>query len=367
MRDSFLLIMTPNMSLGKWDKSGFLSRELDIYKKIALQAGLKLVIYSYGRADSVYLNGIAGVNVLEMPKWISPWLPFRVQNILYHLVSPMLFYRYFRSIKIAKTNQYAASHFGLLLKVLFGIPLVVRMGYYHTHLKKTSFMHRLREQIVFSLSSRILVTSTSAQRYIMQQYSVSEDKIMTILNSIDMDIFKPSDVTKEFDALFVGRLEAVKNVALLIQFLQHTAFKVLVIGEGAMSAQIEEIALARTNISWIKRVENRELPNYYNLSKVFILISKYEGNPKSLLEAMACGLACIGTDVSGIKECIKHGWNGVLIDESVEKLDDEISALLADPRSAQQMGKNAAKWIRMGCSMHQNILQEVDFYRPVIA
>ena len=42
-------------------------------------------------------------------------------------------------------------------------------------------------------------------------------------------------------------------------------------------------------------------------------MSKYEGHPKALLEAMACGCICIGTDVSGINEVIKNDVNGYLI------------------------------------------------------
>jgi len=44
----------------------------------------------------------------------------------------------------------------------------------------------------------------------------------------------------------------------------------------------------------------------------YILPSFYEGMPKTLLEAMACGLVCIGTDVTGINEIINDGANGYL-------------------------------------------------------
>ena len=44
----------------------------------------------------------------------------------------------------------------------------------------------------------------------------------------------------------------------------------------------------------------------------YILPSKYEGMPKTLLEAMACSLVCIGTDVKGINEVIEDGVSGFL-------------------------------------------------------
>ena len=60
-------------------------------------------------------------------------------------------------------------------------------------------------------------------------------------------------------------------------------------------------------------VPNKELVNIYNSYKYYILPSFFEGMPKTLLEAMACGCICIGTDVNGINEVIRDKFNGILI------------------------------------------------------
>jgi len=367
MKDSLLLIMTPNMSLAQWDKTGLLSRELDIYQKICAATGLRLIVYSYGRDEKSFLAGIPGASVLEIPGWIPKGIPFSVQNLLYHMVSPVLFFRSFKRIKIAKTNQYAASVFGLLIKVLFNIQLVIRMGYYHTHLKPKGRLWCFMEKIAFSYCDRILVTSKSAEHFIKEEYHIDPNKITTIHNSIDIELFKPANTPKQVDVLFVGRLEKVKNIGLLTDFLKKTICSVLVIGDGSLSGEIDAITQINDNIKWIKRVDNRALPNYYNLARVYILISEYEGNPKSLLEAMSCGLPCIGTNVPGIAECISQDYTGLLIGQHVNVLASAVNHLLSNPLKAQKIGENAREWIIASCDMQQNIVEEAEFYKLLLA
>lgn len=367
MKNSLLLIMTPNMSLAAWNEAGLLSREMDIYNKICVKAGLRLTIFSYGRNEKSYLPVGQAVTVLEMPNWIPLKLPYTLQNLIYQFVSLFIYAQKFRMIRLSKTNQYAASHFGLVLKLLYGIPLVIRMGYYHTHLKKSSWFSRLVERINFNLCDKILVTSIDASNFIKKRYRIPNDKIKSICNSIDMNRFKPSENLKEYDVLFVGRLAEVKNISLLTEFLEKTELNVHIIGDGEHQARIKRITADKKNVTWCKRVENSQLPFYYNRARVYILISKYEGNPKSLLEAMACGLPCIGTDVNGIRECIQNGWNGLLINSDVKSLESAINLLLLDTDLAAKLGNNAFGWISQQCDMNNNIISEVEFYKSLSA
>ena len=58
-------------------------------------------------------------------------------------------------------------------------------------------------------------------------------------------------------------------------------------------------------------LNNDELAYTYNKYKVFVLLSTHEGNPKTLMEAMACGMSVIGTNVIGIKQLISHNKNSI--------------------------------------------------------
>jgi glycosyltransferase involved in cell wall biosynthesis len=344
MKDSLLLIMTPNMSLEKWNGRGQLSRELKLYSDLCEKSGLKLIIFSYGRNDSSFISNYPAFTVLNMPSWIPTKIPFRIQNLIYHLISLISYRKYFKRCLLAKTNQFRAAEFGMLLKLVYSIPLVIRMGFYYSHFKKiTSFM-KWKERVAFSNADLVITTSSEAASFIGQEYRINPAKLLFMCNSIDLMRFRPLDVEKEFDIIFVGKLEHQKNIKL----------------------EVVDATRNNQNITWLERVDNKDLPLYYNKSKCFILPSNYEGNPKVLLEAMACALPCIITQVPGIRECIEENITGIYINSDIVASRLKIKNLLADDSKSKQMGQVALAWVNEQSSSSKNIDREIKAYNRML-
>ena len=362
MKDSLLLLMTPNMSLENWNDLGQLSREMNYYRELCETANLNLLIYSYGRNDFSYVRDDRNIEVLCMPGWIPRNIPYKLQNLIYNLSSLVIFRKQFKTARLAKTNQFRASGFGLLLKLVFMIPLVVRMGYYYSHFEKISFFRRLSERIAFTLCNLIITTSGEAKDFIVKQYKLKSQKILSICNSVDLDLFKPASCTKTNDLIVVGRLEEQKNIELLMTVLSQVDLKVLIIGKGSLLPLVQKTIADHPNISWKARVDNADLPRYYNGSKCMMMISRYEGNPKVLLEAMACGLPIIGTKVPGIRECIIHEYNGIFVTNEASAMVGEVVALCENDLKIKTLGNNAALWATDNCDMLKNINEELRFY-----
>lgn len=361
MKDALVLLMTPNMSLEKWDSLGQLSRELNYYDKLCKKSGFKLIIYSYGRQEKP-LNDYPHITVLQKFGWIPTGIPFRVQNWIYHLSSLFLYRKYFKKALICKTNQFSASGFGLLLKFFYRIPLVVRMGYYYSHFKPISRIRGLSEKMAFRSADLILTTSPEAANYIIRQYRIDPQKLLFTCNNIDLEIFKPLPFDKEWDLIFVGKLQAQKNIALVLEVVNKLNAKTLLIGKGSLEPMVSVAVGNNKNITWKKRVDNSDLAAYYNKAKCFLLLSEYEGNPKVLLEAMACGLPSVVTSVPGIRECIAHQLNGIIVPQDPDHIKTQIEALLSDDSRMKQIGENARHWVKEKCSMSENIDKEMAFY-----
>ena len=77
---------------------------------------------------------------------------------------------------------------------------------------------------------------------------------------------------------------------------------------------------------------------FLNRASAFILPSKYEGHPKSLIEAMSCGLPCIGSNVVGIKEDIRHKETGYLCNTDYQSIAEAIDIVLSDESLQRYMG-----------------------------
>ncbi|HFV5407130.1 TPA: glycosyltransferase, partial [Escherichia coli] len=85
---------------------------------------------------------------------------------------------------------------------------------------------------------------------------------------------------------------------------------------GGDSKSIKELAKKLNidkNINFVGQTKN--VVNFLNHSDVFLLISNWEGFPISILEAMRSSLPIIATDVGGVSEAVKHGYNGFLINK----------------------------------------------------
>ena len=87
-------------------------------------------------------------------------------------------------------------------------------------------------------------------------------------------------------------------------------------------------------IAYKKNISNNKMPNIYNKYKIYVSTSDYEGNPKTILEAMACGCLVFARNVQGCKSVIKHEQNGFLvkdelhlenlINQNISKINDKI-------------------------------------------
>jgi glycosyltransferase involved in cell wall biosynthesis len=109
-----------------------------------------------------------------------------------------------------------------------------------------------------------------------------------------------------------------------------------------------------------------DIPAQLHRGKLAVLPSRREGMPNALLEAMACGSACVATRVSGSEDVIEHGVNGLLVEsEDYEGMARALLTLLHDPSLAQEYGQAARATIEKHYSFEYIMDRYIELYQNI--
>jgi GalNAc-alpha-(1->4)-GalNAc-alpha-(1->3)-diNAcBac-PP-undecaprenol alpha-1,4-N-acetyl-D-galactosaminyltransferase len=149
--------------------------------------------------------------------------------------------------------------------------------------------------------------------------------------------------------LTVGRLTHQKAYDVLLEgfarISSHAPYwRLVIVGDGdlgeTLRAQAEDLGIS-DRVDWHGRVKDPFA--YYTAADIFVLVSRYEGIPNVLLEAMSCGLPVIVSDASpGPLEYVKHGVTGLVVPvDDVPSLVIALERLINDPRLRRRLGDAA--------------------------
>lgn len=149
---------------------------------------------------------------------------------------------------------------------------------------------------------------------------------------VDLDIFRPMNLPKEYDLIFVGRLAENKGINLFLEAVRKLNCRAVIVGEGFLEnrckLKIENWKLKIDMHGWAK--DSQEVSGLINKSKILVMPSYNEGGPRVVLEAMACGVPVITTRVGLMPDIIKDGENGLFTGWDAEGMAEKISKLLGD-------------------------------------
>jgi glycosyltransferase involved in cell wall biosynthesis len=145
----------------------------------------------------------------------------------------------------------------------------------------------------------------------------------------------------------IGRFAVQKNHALLIEaFAQvrtHAPLYLLLVGGGELEDAVREQVAGLGLQERVRFLGVRaDVPAILNASDLFVLSSRWEGNPLSVMEAMAAGLPVVSTAVGGVPELVREGETGLLVPSGdAAALARALQALVDDPARREAMGAAA--------------------------
>jgi L-malate glycosyltransferase len=293
--------------------------------------------------------------------------------------------------KIIKEFQPDIIHSGYVWQV----GILPAMAGFHPHLSMpwgsdiliepdNSFIIKRLVKKVMKQCGHIQCDAEFVKKKIINDYNIPGDKITVFPWGIDLRLFKKTDKAEarkklnieenKFVIVFNRHFEPVYGIKDLMEGFNifskgKNDVLMLMLSEGSQKNDalkfITENKL-EDKINLIGRVANTELPAVLNASDVYISTSLSDGSSLSLLEAMACGLGLVVTDVPAIKEWVS-GENGMVVPRKSPA--DIAKALESYYQNRQLLGSHGIKNIEIAslrCDWDQNYLKLKEIYSRLI-
>lgn len=214
------------------------------------------------------------------------------------------------------------------------------------------------------LCTKTICVSDAVKASLISTVRFSPRKTITIRNGVPTSVFAPNGANRvyvrerfgidpeEFLLVCTARLSKVKGVDILLQALarvlqQGIRCKCIILGDGPLRDELVGLA-ERLGLNKAVLFEGfqKDVRPYLQAGSAFILTSHTEGLPLSVLEAMACGLPCIVTNVGGTAEAVENEVTGLVIaPASQTEVEAAIARLATRPWECREMGSRARETV----------------------
>jgi glycosyltransferase involved in cell wall biosynthesis len=199
---------------------------------------------------------------------------------------------------------------------------------------------------------------------------------LLIPNGVDISRFYPlsEDASHRQTVVCTARLCYQKGFDVLLEawHLVHKEVpeaRLIIAGIGPLKAQLADMAEAldlRESVEFVGL--QSDVVAVLHRASIATLPSRWEGMPNAILEAMACGLPCVATRVSGTEDIITHEVNGLLVEpEDSQALAQALLALLRDPERSSAYGKAARERIEQSYAFEHITDIYVELYERMVS
>ncbi|MBI2062817.1 MAG: glycosyltransferase family 4 protein [Candidatus Yanofskybacteria bacterium] len=261
---------------------------------------------------------------------------------------------------LVTVHEYPPFYNGIGARLLWKktrIPYVLEIHHIPGHPKAASF-----KEMVYKFATRCFIKFDAAKakavRVVNQHQvpeflvksGVPEEKIVHVPSFyIDLNVFKPVGIQKQYDLIFIGRLVENKGAGLLLQAMsnikiQMPNIKLLIVGTGPLLENLKLKTMnykLETNIifhGWAR--DSQEVARLLNQSHILVMPSYNEGGPRVVLEAMACGVPVLATPVGIVPDVIRDDESGGFINWDSSDISQKAQELLENTVKYQKYRSN---------------------------
>lgn len=220
-------------------------------------------------------------------------------------------------------------------------------------------------------ADRIYAVSRNIAQKIISDFGISQDTVTVVPFGVDIELFQPAIENKKNTGrviVFSNRsFLDVYNIETLIRAIpsvleENKDIHFIIKGSGPLEKNLKELARnldINEYVTFMGWTKYEDMPKYLHCCDIYVSTALSDGTPVSVLEAMACGKACIATNVGGVGEWIKNDVSGILIPPKQPRiLAEKILELSRDAAKREKLGEEARRLVTERGSW-KNIMERV--------
>jgi len=374
---NILVVFTYGVSLKLWHDQGLISREFALYKKLLEEnPNLNFTFLTFGNNEDLeiqHIQNLNNFNIIPIYKYIN-FSEAKIINILKTIIFALRFRKYnTNNFKIVKTNQLNGAWIAFVISRVLKSKLFIRTGfspYLFAKYNKQKFYKILFFKYLTKLSVKYshlyTVSSKNEKLELIDNLNLNSSKIKVRSNWILHTKYKDLNNRLDKVVLGVGRLEEQKNYFSIIEHLANSDIGFHVVGDGSLKSKLSDFSeVKNVKMEFLGSLDNKDLQQLYKKYKYYVIFSKYEGNSKSIKEALSAGCIVIANNLPSSEEIIQKDENGILINIEKENLVDVINKLNGNKSIAKKLSYNAHKSAEQ-YSLNNYVTKELSDYFQVL-
>jgi len=273
-------------------------------------------------------------HIPESARYIGLKIPYRTIEGFYWILQLIREIHLFRADVILAQYAYFCGLIGAIATKLSRRPFIVRAVGSDLRVLSRSLMGRIAVLLTFRIASGVICVSKDLEN---RAQNLGAKSTVVIPSPLMLTRYNRTNVhKKEREVISVARLLPIKGISYLIKAMTRVKDgSLVIIGDGPERTKLEllskhlELSDRVFFTGWIS--ERSGILDHLEQATVFVLPSLSEGLPRVLIEAMACGLPVVATNVGGVPEAVVDGVNGLLVPPRDEKaLAEAIEHLFKD-------------------------------------
>lgn len=359
------VFFTWDYSINTWYENKTIDREIEFFKQFEDKYQVDFVYFTYGNKQDRKLGEKLKIESI-FP--IFNKFKYNKNKIIRFLISfsyPFRLKKEIKDIDVMYQNQLLGCWIPIIIKKIYNIPLVMRTGYDMLDFAKNDkkpklliLLFKILTYLAVSNCDYFTVTSKTDYKNFIAKYPRHKEKFLYRPNWVSVTGSLKFQSRNKEKILAVGRLVSQKNYYYLIEEFKNTNdfLEIDIVGSGEDKVGLENFAKnSNVKLNILNNMPNNELLELYKNYRYFVSTSVFEGNPKTLLEAMASGCVVFASNIENHKELISDKENGFLFNLSKNSLKEKFNMAKHDNELLQNISNNAIKEIKNNNSLNSSI------------